>query len=62
NIWTHDLEPVAVGIGFINSWGGNTVALVADWFSLDAEGVAALAVDPASKLATRWADIKRQTR
>ena len=62
NTWTHDLEPVAVGIGFINSWGGNTVALVADWFSLDGEGITALAVDPASKLTTRWADIKRHTR
>ncbi len=56
--WTHDLEPVRVGIGFINSWGGTTVSLVADWFSLEGEGVAPLSVDARSKLAARWADIK----
>ena len=59
NTWTHDMQPVAVGIGFINSWGGNTVALIVDWFSVEGDGIQPLPVDGAGKLATRWADVKR---
>ncbi|MBT3267077.1 hypothetical protein HN371_08000 [Candidatus Poribacteria bacterium] len=62
NTWTHDLTPVSVGIGFINSWGGSTVSLITDWFSLEGDGVAPLSVDPTSKLAARWAAIKRSSR
>jgi hypothetical protein len=59
NAWTHELQPVAVGIGFINSWGGQTVSVIVDWFSLEGDGVEPLVVRPAGKLATRWADLKR---
>ncbi len=59
NAWTHELKPVAVGIGFINSWGGNEVAVIADWFSVEGDGVEPLAVGAAGKLAIRWADMKR---
>jgi hypothetical protein len=62
NTWTHDLDPVSVGIGFINSWGGKTVSLVTEWFSVEGEGIAPLSVDPAGKLAARWGDIKRSSR
>ena len=59
NAWTHDLQPVSVGIGFINSWGGNAVTIIADWFSLEGDGVEPLAVDAPGKVTMRWADMKR---
>jgi hypothetical protein len=56
--WNHDLTPKTVGIGFINNWGGQTVTILVDWFSLSGEGVEPLAIEARGRLASLWGDRK----
>lgn len=58
--WPHAMKAVkTVGVGFINSWGGKTVTIIVDFFSLEGEGVRAFAVDAKGKLSTTWGEIKK---
>jgi len=58
--WTHKIKKVkTVGLGIMNNWGGKTVVVLVDSFSLEGEGVKPMAVDSTKKLATTWAGLKR---
>jgi hypothetical protein len=58
--WTHKIKKVKkVGLGIMNNWGGKTVVVLVDSFSLEGEGVKPMAVDSTKKLATTWAGLKR---
>ena len=47
-----------MGLGFINNWGGKTVTLLVNSFSVDGEGIKPLAVHPKGKLTTKWGELK----
>ena len=51
-------EVKKVGLGFINNWGGKTVTLLVNSFSVDGEGIKPLAVHPKGKLTTKWGELK----
>lgn len=56
--WTHDFDVERVGIGFMNSWGGQTVTLLVDTLSIEGDGIEPLSVDATGKLATTWSTLK----
>jgi hypothetical protein len=58
--WTHDgmEEPELVGLGFINSWGGVNLTLMAEYFLLEGENVVPMAVQSVHKLSGTWGYIK----
>ena len=57
--WTHEMKnPEVVGIGFVNSWGAVNVTIVAEYFSLEGNGVASMSVDAKGKLSDTWGYIK----
>ncbi len=57
--WAHDMKnPELVGLGFINNWGGTKVTMIAEYFLLEGENVAPMAVDAKGKLSNTWGDIK----
>jgi len=59
NIWTHQIKTVkTVGLGFINSWGGQAVTFLVDSFTLEGEGVEPLAIRAKGKLTTTWGDVR----
>lgn len=59
NSWNHEIKTVkTVGLGFINNWGGQTVTLIVDFFSLEGEGVEPMTINPKARLATTWARMK----
>ena len=59
NTWAHQIKEVKkVGLGFINNWGGKTVTLLVNSFSVDGEGIKPLAVHPKGKLTTKWGELK----
>jgi len=61
NTWPHAIKTVkTVGVGFINNWGGKTVTLIVDSFSLEGEGVQPMAIDAKGKLSTTWGCIKKE--
>ena len=58
--WPHAMKAVkTVGVGFINSWGGKTVTIIVDFFSLEGEGVRPFAIDARGKLSTTWGSLKK---
>ena len=60
NTWEHQIKEVKkVGLGFINNWGGKTVILLVDTFSIDGEGIRPLSVTPSGKLTTVWGALKQ---
>jgi len=58
--WNHDgmEEPELCGLGFVNSWGGANLTLMAEYFLLEGENVSSMAVQPMDKLSTAWGRIK----
>jgi len=62
--WNHDnMEgPELVGIGFVNSWGGANLTLIAEYFLLEGENVISMAVQPIDGLPGTWGQIKEGKR
>jgi hypothetical protein len=59
--WDHPgmEEPELVGLGFINNWGGSPdLTLIAEYFSLEGDGVIPMSVQPVHKLSCTWGKIK----
>jgi hypothetical protein len=58
NSWPHKLKPKQVGVGFINNWGGKTVTLLVDMFTLEGDKVEPSPVESKDKLAVSWGKMK----
>ncbi len=56
--WNHKFDVERVGIGFMNSWGGQTVVFLVDTLSIDGEGIKPMVVVPQGKLTTTWGNLK----
>ena len=52
--WNHKFDVERVGIGFMNSWGGQTVTFLVDTLSIEGEGIEPLSVAPEGKLTMTW--------
>ena len=56
--WNHKFDVERVGIGFMNSWGGQTVVFLVDTLSIEGEGIEPMVVVPQGKLTTTWGNLK----
>lgn len=57
--WNHKFDVERVGVGFMNSWGGQTVTFFVDTLSIEGEGIEPLEVAPYGKLTTTWSTLKK---
>ena len=58
--WNHKFDVERVGIGFMNSWGGQTVTFLVDTLSIEGEGIEPLAIAPKGKLANYVGDTQTE--